>query len=225
MSIRNRLSSLVYVGQFKQCGIEIHADHRGVAQGARSNVVKSSGASGVESFGETTGISEIRIGQLVAPTDGTGRLLVHFTRHEQDRYIPAWMVLDGRVDLSPLAGQIILVGTSAAGLRDIRATPLEQDFSGVEVHAQVLEQIISQDFLYRPDFATGLEIFYILFLGLALIWLLPRIGAVWSLAIGCLATVIVVIGSFYLVGEAISWLEGDGGLPRELMKPAETRKV
>lgn len=169
-----------------------------VAQGARSNVIKSSGASGVESFGETTGISEIRIGQLIAPTDGKGQLVIHYTKHQQERYIPAWMVLDDRVDLSPLAGQIILVGTSAAGMRDIRATPLEQDFSGVEVHAQVLEQIISQDFLYRPDFATGLEIFYILFLGLTLIWLLPRIGAVWSLFIGSLATAIVVVGSFYL---------------------------
>ena len=176
-----------------------------VAQGARSNVIKSSGASGVESFGETTGISEMRIGQLIAPTDNSGRIVVHFTRHEQERYIPAWMVLDDRVDLSPLAGQIVLVGTSAAGLRDIRATPLEQNFSGVEVHAQVLEQIISQDFLYRPDFAKGLEIFYILFLGLALIWLLPRIGAVWSLAIGCLATVIVVVGSFYLF-EMYGWV-------------------
>jgi len=43
-----------------------------VAQGARSNIIKSSGASGVESFGEQTGVSEIRIGQMVAPTDANG---------------------------------------------------------------------------------------------------------------------------------------------------------
>ena len=169
-----------------------------VAQGARSNVIKSSGASGVESFGESTGVSEIRIGQWVVPTDAGGHLLVYFTPHRPERYIPAWRILEESSDLSALAGQIVLVGTSAPGLRDIRATPLEQNFSGVEVHAQVLEQIISQQFLHRPDFATGAEVLYILFLGLALIWMLPRIGAAWSLVIGGLATIGVVAGAYYL---------------------------
>jgi adenylate cyclase len=168
-----------------------------VAQGARSNIIKSSGASGVESFGEQTGVSEIRIGQLEVPTDANGHILVHLTEHRPERYIPAWRILDESVDLSPLAGQIILVGTSAPGLLDIRATPLDRTIPGVEIHAQVLEQIIAQEFLYRPDFAEGAEILYILFLGLALIWLLPRIGAVWSLVIGSVATLGVVAGSLF----------------------------
>ena len=113
-----------------------------VAQGAQTNVVKSSGASGVLSFGEHTGISAIRIGELEVPTDANGRLWVRFGRHEPARFIPAWTILEEDFDPATIAGQIVLVGTSAAGLHDIRATPLDPSIPGVEVHAQAIEQIL-----------------------------------------------------------------------------------
>ena len=168
-----------------------------VAQGARSNIIKSSGASGVEAFGQHTGVSTVRIGQFAVPTDAHGQILLHFTKHQPERYVPAWHVLDEAVDLSNLAGHIVLVGTSAPGLLDLRSTPLDPTIPGVEIHAQVIEQIIAQDFLLRPDYADAAEIFYILLLGLALIWLLPHVGAVWSMIVGTVATTAVIYGSWY----------------------------
>ncbi len=176
-----------------------------VAQGATTNLIKSSGASGVLAFGAQTGISAIRIGQSVVPTDRHGRLVAHFTRSAPERYIPAWRVLDPGFDAERVAGRIVFVGTSAPGLFDMRATSLDPAVPGVEIHAQVVEQILSEAFLHRPDFATGAELAYMLVLGLALVFLLPRYGAVPGLLLGLSATALVVGGS-WLAYDRRGWL-------------------
>ena len=76
---------------------------------------------------------------------------------ESEAYIPAWKVLAGENDASEVAGRIMLVGTSAPGLIDLRATPLDPTIAGVEVHAQAIEHILSGRSLTRPDYALALE--------------------------------------------------------------------
>ncbi len=110
-----------------------------VAQNARSNIIKSSGASGVLAFGQQTGVDSIKVGQFAIPTDAAGRIVAHYTGHKKERYIPAWEVLEENFDPRRIAGQIVFIGTSAPGLRDLRATPLESNLPGVEIHAQVVE--------------------------------------------------------------------------------------
>jgi adenylate cyclase len=176
-----------------------------VAQGAATNVVKSSGASAVPAFGEHTGVSVVRIGDLEIPTDREGRMWLHFSKHDRARFIPAWTVLDDDFSPETVAGQIVFVGTSAAGLHDIRATPLDAAIPGVEIHAQAIEQILAGDFLKRPAFADGLELAYMLVLGLIVIALLRTMGAVVSLAVGGLATLLVFAGSWLSFNE-YGWL-------------------
>ena len=176
-----------------------------VAQGATTNVIKSSGASGVLAFGEQTGVSAVRIGEFEIPTDPEGRLWLYSSRHEPARYIPAWTVLEDDFDPSDLSGQIVFVGTSAAGLHDIRATPVEPSIPGVEIHAQAIEQILAGDFLHRPDFADGMELAYMLALGLIMIVMLRTLGAIVSCAVGALATLLVLAGS-WLSFDAYGWL-------------------
>ena len=139
-----------------------------IAQGARTNIIKSSGASGVLSYGQQTGIDTIKVGQFAIPTDANGRIMVRYTGHKKERYISAWEVLEDDFDPQRVAGQIIFIGTSAPGLLDIRATPLEANIPGVEIHVQVVEQIIAGDFLHRPSYADAGETLYILILGLLL---------------------------------------------------------
>ena len=92
-----------------------------VAEGARSYAVKSTGASGESGFGSHTGIDLIKVGRFVIPTDGRGRVWVDYSSATA-RAIPAWKVLGrGAPDLK---GKIVFIGTSAAGLLDLRATPL-----------------------------------------------------------------------------------------------------
>jgi class 3 adenylate cyclase len=99
----------------------------------------------------------------------------------------------------------VFVGTSAAGLHDIRATPLDASIPGVEIHAQAIEQILSGDFLKRPDFADGMELAYMLVLGLTVIVMLRTMGAIVSFAVGGLATLLVFGGS-WLSFQSYGWL-------------------
>ncbi|MFQ6017998.1 MAG: CHASE2 domain-containing protein [Kiloniellaceae bacterium] len=176
-----------------------------VAQGAQTYLVKSSGASGVTAFGEHIGIDAVGIGQLVVPTDANGRVMLRYRASVPASYIPAWRVLEPDFDPDRVAGQIVFVGTSAPGLFDFRSTPLESAVPGIEVHAQAVEQILIGGFLRRPNFAAAVELAYMLVLGLALVFLLPRLGAWWSSALGG-ATTAIVIGASWFAYHAAGWL-------------------
>jgi adenylate cyclase len=77
---------------------------------------------------------------------------VHYSGHRDERYISAKGIFDQKADKSLIEGHIVLVGTSAAGLLDLRSSPLDKVLPGVEVHAEVIEQILQKDFIKRPDY-------------------------------------------------------------------------
>ena len=145
-----------------------------VAQGASTYVLKASNASGETSFGNPSGLNHIRIGQFEVPTDADGAIWLHFRESNPRAFIPAWKVLQGKVSPDEINGRIILVGTSAAGLKDLRATPLDADIPGVEVHAADAGAHFSGEFLTRPDYAGALEMLLLLAVGIALAFFLPR---------------------------------------------------
>ena len=151
-----------------------------VGQGASGYLIKASGASGEEAFGAKTGITHVRIGSAIVPTDANGQMWLRFSHSDQRRFIPVWSLLEGRVAREEIDGRIILIGTSAPGLFDLRATPLDAAVPGVEIHAQAIEQILLADHLRRPDFATGAELSFLILFGLLLAALVYRAGAIWS---------------------------------------------
>jgi adenylate cyclase len=160
-----------------------------VVQGALNYTVKSSGASGEKSLGVSTGIVAIKIGNAIAATDATGALILYDSGHRAERFVSAASILDGTVDPGLLAGKIVVIGATAAALRDIRATPLSPSIAGVEIQAQLLEQMIGGEYLYRPDWANGLEITYLALIGIAMIAAIRGTGAAGSalVAIGVAA--------------------------------------
>jgi adenylate cyclase len=79
----------------------------------------------------------------------------------------------GDVPDEEIADRIILIGANASGLTDFWPTPLDTSVPGVEVHAQVLEHILAQRQLTRPDFMFGLELCFVLTLGGILAIVLP----------------------------------------------------
>ncbi|MBI5630855.1 MAG: CHASE2 domain-containing protein [Elusimicrobia bacterium] len=160
-------------------------------------VVKSAGARGVFNFGQHTGINQIKVGPQIIPTDSQGRAWLHYTREVPERSIPAWKLLSGDVSRALIAGHIVFLGTSAVRLRDTRTTPLNPSCPGVEILAQMTEQILLGHFLQRPDWADGVELAALLILGLGLIWLLPRLGALWSGLIGLGAIALTFPLSWY----------------------------
>ncbi|MFH1800020.1 MAG: adenylate/guanylate cyclase domain-containing protein [Candidatus Omnitrophota bacterium] len=168
-----------------------------VAQGATLYKIKLSGGSGERAFGERTGIVKVRIGKLTIPTDKHGRVWLYDTGDQPERYLPAWKVLSDDFDLASLEGTLLFIGTSAAGLKDLRSTPLNPRAPGVKIHAGIAEQILLQNFLERPDWAEGAEFSYLVLLGLILILLLPRAGAVLCAAVGITAVTLAMGLSWY----------------------------
>jgi adenylate cyclase len=167
-----------------------------VAQGANSYVIKSSGANQEESFGIKSGIVAIKTGDLQVRTDARGRMVLYDTGHRSERYISAHAVLKGTVPADRIEGQVVFIGTSAIGLKDMRSTPTNDSVPGVEVHAQLAEQMLEQEFLLRPDFADGAEFLYLAAIGLLFVVLLPRLSA------GRMA---IVAGIFIAIGLAVPW--------------------
>jgi adenylate cyclase len=138
-----------------------------IAQGPSTTVlVRSSGASGILSFGEKTGVDSIRAGEVILPTDAHGELWLKFAPTDPRRTISARDLLAGKIGKSEIEGRFIFIGTSATGLMDLRTTPLVAALPGVEVHAQALEQMLSNDHLVRPAWATGAELTFLAIAGL-----------------------------------------------------------
>ncbi len=92
--------------------------------------------------------------------------------------------------------EIILVGTSAPGLLDLRATPVDAAVPGIDIQAQVVEHLLTAKFLQRPDYAVALEEFVVIALGLMLALVLPRVAARASGAIGFVTIALVLLGGW-----------------------------
>jgi adenylate cyclase len=168
-----------------------------LAFGASTYIGRAAGANGEKNFGQDTGLTAIRIGPLTVPTDAAGRVWLHYAPAEPDRTVSAAQVLAGTFDPALFSGNIVLVGTSAAGvINDEQATPLAPAVPGVEIHAQVLDEILQGDFLTRPDWAVGAEILFALLVGAGLILILPRIGALPSAVLGGASVAIALGGSW-----------------------------
>jgi adenylate cyclase len=176
-----------------------------VGQGASGYLIKASGASGEQGFGTKTGVTHVRIGRAIVPTDGNGQMWLRFSHSDRRRFIPAWSLLEGRVTREEIDGYIILIGTSAPGLFDLRTTPLDAAVPGVEIHAQAIEQVLRADHLRRPDFATGAELSFLILFGLLLAAVVYRSSAIWSALLG--ATVIASsVAASWVAYVSYGWL-------------------
>jgi len=138
---------------------------------------------------------------LTVKTDSFGRIWPHFSKHDQDKYVSARELLDGTADPAKIKGKILLVGTSAVGLRDIKTIPTERNIPGVEIHAQVLEAIIQQSYLTRPNYAKAAELAFVLFGGLIMVILVPWLGAKWTAMIFLITAIGSGGTSWYLFAE------------------------
>ncbi len=109
------------------------------------------------------GTQEIRLNSLSIPTDIYARLGVNYRgAGHHFHYVSAVDVLEKRVDPKEIEGKFVLIGTSALGLGDLKATPFDNLMPGVEVHANVLDTILSQDFITAPSHAVILNLAMIL---------------------------------------------------------------
>jgi len=133
---------------------------------------------------DQAGVKTVAVPGLEVPTDGRGRFWVYFNKRDPARSVSATDVLNGRVAPDRLRGRLVLIGTSATGLLDIKTTPVQPDMPGVEVHAQILENILTKSLLASPGYAIGAEIIAAVVFGLAIIVAAPMLPAAIVVALG-----------------------------------------
>ncbi|NLC71793.1 MAG: CHASE2 domain-containing protein [Desulfuromonadaceae bacterium] len=103
------------------------------------------------------------------PVDRFGQLLVKFRGPQRSfQYLSAADIMAGRMPAERLRGRLVLFGTSATSLRELRTTPFDPIFPGVEAHATVIDNLLTGDFITLPGWANGLVLLVILVLGLLL---------------------------------------------------------
>jgi serine phosphatase RsbU (regulator of sigma subunit)/CHASE2 domain-containing sensor protein len=133
-------------------------------------------ASGEPAFRlEDRGGERVRLvlGDVSVPLQSDGTFYVYFGPHDPQRFVSAADVFSGKVAPDVLSKKLVLIGVSGLGLLDYQATPLGERIPGVEVHAQILEQIFDGEYLRRPGGAAWIEALVLLIAGFAFIVLVP----------------------------------------------------
>jgi adenylate cyclase len=158
-----------------------------VATGSDTILIKSSEA----------GIVSVAVKGLAVPTDRNGQIWVHFAHYDPSIYVSAADVLEGNVDPDIIAGRLVLIGTSAAGLLDIKTTPVSPVMPGVEIHAQVLEAALTGQLLSQPPWGPLAEFLAAMILGIAIIWVAPTFGPKSLIAVGAFFATLLLGTSWY----------------------------
>lgn len=146
---------------------------------------------------DKTGIRAIRLKGVEIPTDKNGQLWVHYARRDPSLYVSAADVLDNSVPASKIAGKLVLIGTSAAGLYDLKTTPVSSTMPGVEIHAQVLESVLSGAVISQPNYALGVELLAALIIGILVIIFTPNLGPVRLVLAGATFAAILIGTSWF----------------------------
>ncbi|MDQ1297979.1 MAG: adenylate cyclase [Campylobacterota bacterium] len=105
------------------------------------------------------GISRIRAGTIEIPTDRNGRMyLNHRGPAKTFNYLCASDIVNNKFDPKSVEGKFVLIGTSAYGLMDLRTNPFDNVIPGIEIHATLIDNLIHQDMLLRPDWIEIVEL-------------------------------------------------------------------
>jgi serine phosphatase RsbU (regulator of sigma subunit)/CHASE2 domain-containing sensor protein len=181
-----RIPLLAAVGNAPMPSLSLETLRVGVGEAA---FVVRTGAHGIES---------ISIGDVRVRPESDGYLWVRFGPHDPARFVSAADVLAGTVDAERIKGKLVLFGLTGIGLLDQHATPLGERMYGIEVHAQVLENIFDGNLLRRPRWARWAESALIAILGALLVFAVPALSPARSSLI-----LVAMTGGLLLLGMAL----------------------
>ena len=153
------------------------------------------------------GVESVMLGDMEIPTNEGGGLLVNYRGGNKTfPHYSVYDVINKKIPKEALKDKIILIGATAIGIYDMRVAPFSSVFPGVEIHANVIDNILHQDFLFRPGWIGAIDILIIIAAGLILGVLLPRFGPV----AGAFATLAIfasfTAGNLFLFTDKGIWL-------------------
>jgi adenylate cyclase len=147
---------------------------------------------------DVAGVRSVAVRGFELPTDRHGQLWIHFAQRNASRFVSAADVLEGRVGPAQVGRKLVMIGTSAAGLLDLKTTPVDPSMPGVEVHAQVLESMLTKAMLTSPNYAIGAELVAAVVIGGLIIWIAPILSPFLLLLFGAAMSALLIGTSWYL---------------------------
>jgi CHASE2 domain-containing sensor protein len=153
------------------------------------------------------GVDGIRMGQRFIPTDDTGQLLINYLGPPKTfPHFSISDILNGKLPRGTFTDKIVLVGATATGIHDVHATPLSAAYPGVEIHATVIDNILTQHFFTPPKWSKLYDLLAIIILGALMGLALPQVGNVKGLLYATgLGTVYIIIAYWMFVHTRV-WL-------------------
>jgi adenylate cyclase len=149
----------------------------------------ASGIKKVKVTGDAAGIRTIEFGQYAIPTDKVGRIIVNYRgKGRTFKYISAGKILNNDFNPEDIAGKYVLIGTSAVGLFDLRSIPFDSAFAGVEVHANVIDNVITGDYLKKPADIVIYDIAIIWIITFVFLILFSIVNSWWIIPTSIIAT-------------------------------------
>ena len=128
----------------------------------------------LEAVLDSNGVHEVRVGDLAVPTDADGSVWLRYGLHDPVRTISAADVLDGTMDPARLQAKLVLLGVTGTGLVDRPPTPMGERVPGVEIRAQLVENIFDRSWLSRPGWSAWLEPALFLLMSAVFVARVPR---------------------------------------------------
>ncbi len=145
------------------------------------------------------GVDSIHLGNKTIATDERGRLLINYRGGERTfPYYSASDVIEGKIPDNALKDKIVLVGATAIGIYDMRVVPYSGTFPGVEIHANIIDNILRDDSISRPDWIMLFDLAMIILSGILLSWIMSRVGPLFA----TIFTLVLVAG-YVLVNQFI----------------------
>jgi adenylate cyclase len=142
-------------------------------------------------------LETINLKSFQIPVDANGAVFVPYRgRQGSFPYVPAYKVLDGSADASQLKDKIVLIGTSAPGLLDLRSTPVQNIYPGVEVHANIISGILDDRIKHKPAWTVGYEFVLLIIVAVCMALLLPLVSPLIAAASTLGFAGIIMAGTF-----------------------------
>lgn len=149
------------------------------------------------------GVTSLMIGDYRIPTDELGRIMVNYRGGPRTfPHISATDILRGNAPEGALKNRIVIVGATAVGIYDLRVTPFAAVFPGVEVHANLIDMVLSGDFLFYPAWVAYIDVLAILILGGILGFLITRVRVMAGAACGILMAFGYVYLTYYFLAHS-----------------------
>ena len=153
------------------------------------------------------GVETVSLGKVAIPVDEMGRFMVNYRGPGKTfPHLSITDILRGRVPPQTFRDRIVLVGATAMGIFDLRVTPFDNLFPGLEIHANIIDNILYQDFLKRPAWALIFDLAAMALVGLVLGLLLPRLRPLSGTVVTMILSVIYIFLCQYLFTRAGAWL-------------------